>query len=68
MHICTYTWIVSYQWDFDKARKNFTKHGVRFTDATIVLEDAFALTISDPSAGDEEPGLLWEKMLWSVCW
>jgi uncharacterized DUF497 family protein len=45
---------VSYEWDPAKARANFAKHGVRFADAVTVLEDDLALTMRDPSSGDEE--------------
>lgn len=47
MHICTYTWAVSYQWDPAKARSNRKKHGVSFSDAVGVFEDARALTKDD---------------------
>ena len=33
---------------------NFAKHGVRFADATTVLEDDLALTMRDPFSEDEE--------------
>jgi uncharacterized DUF497 family protein len=45
---------VAYQWDAAKARRNLQKHGVDFADALGVFEDERALTIKDPSSGDEQ--------------
>lgn len=42
------------EWDPHKARLNHEKHGVRFSDAVIALEDERALTIRDLSAEGEE--------------
>ena len=42
------------EWDPAKAEINYTKHGIRFADAVIALEDDFALTIRDPLSEDEE--------------
>ena len=39
---------VNYQWDFDKAKGNIRKHGIRFADAVAVFEDELALTLPDP--------------------
>jgi hypothetical protein len=38
---------LNYQWDFDKAKSNIRKHGIRFADAVAVFEDEMALTIPD---------------------
>ena len=38
---------MTYEWNQDKRLKNFLKHGVEFSDAAIVLEDDFAITIQD---------------------
>jgi len=35
------------QWDSNKAKSNYKKHGVRFADAVGVFEDENAITISD---------------------
>ena len=43
-----------YEWDPRKAAANRKDHGVRFADATSVLEDDFALTREDPDAEDEQ--------------
>jgi uncharacterized DUF497 family protein len=45
---------VESEWDPAKARANFAKHGVRFADAVIALEDDSALTIRDLSSEGEE--------------
>jgi uncharacterized DUF497 family protein len=41
------------EWDSAKAEANLRKHGVRFADASDVLEDERALTMSE-LVGDEE--------------
>lgn len=45
--IHTYTEIVEIVWDPVKARQNLRKHGVRFADAVMVLDDPYAITLSD---------------------
>ena len=45
---------VDCEWDPDKAKLNFRKHGIRFADAVAVLEDEFALTVRDPFSEQEE--------------
>ena len=34
-------------WDRTKARQNASKHGVRFADAVLVLDDPYAITVAD---------------------
>ena len=41
------------EWDPKKARLNIQKHGVRFADALLVLEDAHGLTMRDESEEEE---------------
>ena len=41
------------RWDPAKAKANFTKHGVRFSDAESVLFDPLSLTMEDESAEGE---------------
>ena len=41
-------------WDPEKAKSNFQKHGVRFSDAEIVLYDLTALTSEDVEAEGEQ--------------
>jgi len=45
---------VGCEWDPAKARANFSKHGIRFADASTALEDDLALTIRDVFSADEE--------------
>ncbi len=41
-------------WDQEKADQNVRKHGVRFADAVLVLDDPNAITISDYESGPTE--------------
>lgn len=34
-------------WDTNKAEINFKKHGIRFSDAEMVLYDSFAMTLEE---------------------
>jgi uncharacterized DUF497 family protein len=38
---------MEFVWDREKARQNVAKHGVRFADAVLVLDDPYAITIAD---------------------
>jgi uncharacterized DUF497 family protein len=40
-------------WDPNKAEINFKKHGIRFSDAEMVLYDASAMTIEEQIIADE---------------
>ncbi len=42
-----------FEWDVSKARSNFKKHGVRFSETLPVFEDDYAITIPDDSS---DPG------------
>ena len=41
-------------WDPAKAAENLLKHGVRFADAVMVLEDPYAITIADDESSPGE--------------
>lgn len=41
---------MSYEWDPNKEKSNFRKHGVKFADAVGVFEDENAITIEDDDA------------------
>lgn len=41
-------------WDVWKAEANFRKHGVRFPESEPVLEDDYALTITDDESDPDE--------------
>lgn len=42
------------EFDPEKAKSNFKKHGVSFAHAEQALRDLMALTIEDPDAEDEQ--------------
>jgi len=44
---------MDYEWDPNKAQRHREKHGIRFADAVVVLEDPFAITIRDDHADEE---------------
>lgn len=44
---------MNYEWDPNKARSNYKKHGVRFADAVGVFEDENAITIQDDLKSEE---------------
>jgi uncharacterized DUF497 family protein len=44
---------MNYEWDPNKARSNYRKHGVRFADAVGVFEDENAITIQDEDARED---------------
>ena len=48
-----HTTAVEYEWDPAKAAANLKKHGVRFADAVLALEDPAALTMPDPDSTGE---------------
>lgn len=43
-----------YEWDLNKAVSNFKKHGVRFSDAAVSLEDPLGLMTNDLRPHGEE--------------
>jgi hypothetical protein len=47
--ICTnvHTIQTRYQWDLEKAKSNYKKHGVYLADAVAVFSDDLAITIDD---------------------
>ena len=44
---------MNYEWDPKKRLKNLLKHGIEFSDAIMVFEDDFAITIEDPFCNEE---------------
>jgi uncharacterized protein len=46
---------VACEWDLNKAAANFRKHGVRFSEAVVALDDDQAVTIrdDDEATGEE---------------
>jgi uncharacterized protein len=45
---------MGYEWDAQKAEENFSKHGVRFAESIPVLEDDYAITITDDESDPHE--------------
>jgi len=45
---------VEYEWDPAKAAANLRKHGVRFADAALSLEDPRGVSIPDPDSSGEQ--------------
>lgn len=43
-----------FDWDEEKARINFAKHGVTFDEATSVFDDPLFLTFADPEQSIQE--------------
>jgi uncharacterized DUF497 family protein len=41
-------------WDRKKASQNLAKHGVRFADAALVLDDPYAITVADNESEPSE--------------
>lgn len=46
--------MLNFDWDTEKAKINFQKHGVSFEEAMTVFEDPEALLIADPEHSTEE--------------
>lgn len=44
---------MSYEWDPQKAKDNISKHGVYFSDAVIIFEDEFAISIEDDNEDEQ---------------
>jgi len=56
LRLCTFVHIIgpmNYEWNPNKARSNYKKHGVRFADAVGVFEDERAITIQDEHEGED---------------
>ncbi len=48
-----YILVMDITWDPNKAEINFKKHGIRFSDAEMVLYDSFAMTIEEQIVANE---------------
>ena len=53
VYICAYNSSMSYEWDPKKAKSNYKKHGVKFSDAVGVFEDENAITIEDEHESED---------------
>jgi uncharacterized DUF497 family protein len=45
---------MEFEWDPNKATKNFTKHHVSFREAATVFRDPLSITFDDPDHSDDE--------------
>ncbi|MEQ8993367.1 MAG: BrnT family toxin [Pseudomonadales bacterium] len=45
---------MQFDWDKTKASSNAKKHGVRFSEAVVALEDQASITMEDPDSEGEE--------------
>jgi uncharacterized DUF497 family protein len=45
---------VEFEWDPDKAARNFTKHRVSFHETATVFDDPLAMTYCDPDHSEDE--------------
>ena len=46
--------MMEFEWDPDKATRNFAKHRVEFVEAATVFGDPLAVTFHDPDHSDDE--------------
>lgn len=49
---------MQFEWDSEKARRNFAKHGVSFEEAATALADPLSLTTFDPDHSEDEDRFL----------
>ncbi len=49
---------MEFEWDPDKATRNFAKHGVEFAEVATVFGDPLAITFDDPDHSDDEDRFL----------
>ena len=45
---------MEFEWDAQKAAKNFSKHGVTFDEAKTIFDDPLYIDFYDPDHSDEE--------------
>lgn len=45
--------MTTFEWDLRKAASNVRKHGIRFADAVLVLEDDHAITFREDTPDEE---------------
>lgn len=49
-----YNTVTQFEWDHDKAQKNWRKHGITFEQAKYVFDDPFAVYLVDDAHSDNE--------------
>ncbi len=50
--------MIIFEWDPQKAKTNFEKHGITFDEASTVFKDNLSLTIDDPLHSYDEERLV----------
>lgn len=45
---------IKFEWDKNKSKSNFEKHGITFDEAKTVFDDDFARLLEDPDHSDTE--------------
>ncbi|MEW6089066.1 MAG: BrnT family toxin [bacterium] len=50
--------MVQFEWDKEKAKRNYKKHGVSFEEGSTVFYDPLSATFEDPDHSDDEPRLI----------
>ncbi len=50
--------MIIFEWDTQKAKTNFEKHGITFDEASTVFKDTLSLTIEDPLHSYDEERLV----------
>ena len=50
--------MIIFEWDPQKAKTNFEKHGITFDEASTVFKDNLSLTIEDPLHSYDEERLV----------
>lgn len=48
-----YEKMFQFEWDQEKSHHNFQKHGILFTDASMVFDDEYAVTIEDENKDEQ---------------
>ena len=49
---------LNFEWDDNKAKSNFNKHGITFEEASTAFGDTLSLTIADPLHSEDEERLI----------
>jgi uncharacterized DUF497 family protein len=49
---------LNFEWDDNKAKSNFIKHGITFEEASTAFGDTLSLTIADPLHSEDEERLI----------
>ena len=51
--VCAYKYLMSFEWDRNKATRNLKKHSIDFADAVTVFDDFNTVTANDPDHDEE---------------